>query len=82
MKHLTCSSFILRVLLRDLVECHAIVQLLQGFFLFGVLLAQNVADVDGLGSFLSCALLFCALVGGLAFVGALAFWCHDFGSGG
>ena len=76
MRHLTCSSLILRIILRDFVERHAIIQLLQRFFLFGVLLAQNVADVDGLGSFLSSSLLFCAFVGGFAFVAALAFWCH------
>jgi len=75
--HLTCSSLVFRILLRDFVERRAIVQLLQGFFLFGVLLAQDVADVDGLGSLLSYSLLFCAFVGGFAFVAALAFWCHD-----
>ena len=76
MRHLTCSSLILRIILRDFVERHAIIQLLQRFFLFGVLLAQNVADVDGLGSLLGTAFLIRAFIGRLAFVAAFAFWCH------
>jgi hypothetical protein len=74
---LTCSGLVFRVFLSDLVESNAVVQLLQGLFLFGMLLAQNVANIYGLGSFLSTALLVCAFICGLAFVTAFAFRCHS-----
>lgn len=74
--YLTCSGLVLGVLFRDLVERHTLVQFLQCFFLFAVLFAQDMADVDRLSTLLSTALLVSTLVGAFALVTSLAFGCH------
>lgn len=78
LRQLTRPRLILAKFPGYVVEFIAGVQFGQCFFLFGVFLAEDVADVDGLGALLG----FAAFVGAGAsvfsfgFITAFAFWRH------